>query len=115
MLELRFLVFLLGASCGLALGLGLAVPLADLLLDLLGDLVDRGPRSLDTLQLVMNMDSQATALCVPGNHDVKFLRWLNGKNVRITHGLETSVSEVEACEESNLDQAGELTRTFHED
>jgi protein phosphatase len=50
----------------------------------LGDLVDRGPRILDTLKLVRNMVLAETALCVPGNHDIKLLRKLNGKNVKIT-------------------------------
>jgi hypothetical protein len=39
----------------------------------LGDLVDRGPRILDTVRIVQVMVSQGTALCVPGNHDMKLL------------------------------------------
>ncbi|NET33960.1 MAG: polynucleotide kinase-phosphatase [Cyanothece sp. SIO1E1] len=62
----------------------------------LGDLVDRGPRILDTLRLVRNMVQAQTALCVPGNHDVKLLRKLRGKQVRIRHGLEQSVAELDA-------------------
>lgn len=42
----------------------------------LGDLVDRGPRSADVLQLARNMMLDGTALCVPGNHDMKLLRRL---------------------------------------
>ena len=53
----------------------------------LGDLVDRGPRILDTIRLVWNMVVAGEALCVPGNHDMKFMRWLRGKNVQVTHGL----------------------------
>jgi len=62
----------------------------------LGDLVDRGPRVLDTLRLVRNMVHTENALCVPGNHDVKFLRKLLGKNVQITHGLDKTLAEYEA-------------------
>lgn len=36
------------------------------------------------------------ALCVPGNHDMKLLRKLNGKNPQMTHGLAQSWSEIEA-------------------
>ncbi|HIK54206.1 MAG TPA: polynucleotide kinase-phosphatase [Synechococcales cyanobacterium M55_K2018_004] len=61
----------------------------------LGDLVDRGPRILDTLKLVHNMVVAETALCVPGNHDIKLLRKLNGKDVKINHGLEQSLAEIE--------------------
>ena len=65
-----------------------------------GDLVDRGPRNLDTLFLARNMVATGDAICVPGNHDVKFMRWLQGRKVTVTHGLEQTVAEVEALEES---------------
>jgi protein phosphatase len=62
----------------------------------LGDLVDRGPRILDTVRIVQAMVSRGTALCVPGNHDMKLLRKLRGRDVAVTHGLEASVAEIEA-------------------
>lgn len=65
----------------------------------LGDLVDRGPRVLDTVRLVRNMVAAGTGVCVPGNHDVKLLRAIRGKDVRITHGLDRSLAEVEALSE----------------
>ncbi len=65
----------------------------------LGDLVDRGPRILDTLRVVRNMVCRGWALCVPGNHDMKLLRKLRGKNVRIAHGLDKSLAEIDALPE----------------
>ena len=65
----------------------------------LGDLVDRGPRILDTLKLVHNMVEAGTALCVPGNHDMKLMRKLRGKNVKITHGLDKSLAEIDTLPE----------------
>ncbi|MEH2159087.1 polynucleotide kinase-phosphatase [Nostoc sp.] len=62
----------------------------------LGDLVDRGTRILDTVKLVRNMVAAGTALCVPGNHENKLLRKLRGKNVRVNHGLEQTLAEIEA-------------------
>ncbi|MBR8839670.1 MAG: polynucleotide kinase-phosphatase [Stigonema ocellatum SAG 48.90 = DSM 106950] len=62
----------------------------------LGDLVDRGPRILDTVKLVRNMVAAGTALCVPGNHENKLLRKLRGKNVRVNHGLEQTLTEIAA-------------------
>lgn len=62
----------------------------------LGDLVDRGPRCLDVLRLAQTMVKEGQALCVPGNHDVKLLRKLRGKNVQITHGLAETLAELEA-------------------
>src|ERR1700722_15510257 len=61
----------------------------------LGDLVDRGPKIPDVLRLVMGMVEAGTALCVPGNHDVKLMRKLRGKDVQITHGLADSLKQLE--------------------
>ncbi|MEH2423546.1 MAG: polynucleotide kinase-phosphatase [Nostoc sp.] len=62
----------------------------------LGDLVDRGTRILDTVKLVRNMVDAGTAFCIPGNHENKLLRKLRGKNVRVNHGLEQTLAEIEA-------------------
>src|SRR5206468_5321081 len=61
-----------------------------------GDLVDRGPRIVDTVRLVRNMIVAGSALCVPGNHDMKLMRKLRGKDMRITHGLANSLAEIDA-------------------
>ena len=61
----------------------------------LGDLVDRGPKIPEVLRLVMSMVEAGTALCVPGNHDVKLLRKLRGKDVQITHGLAESLEQLD--------------------
>lgn len=61
-----------------------------------GDLVDRGPRVLDVVRLVRNMVAHGSALCVPGNHDVKLLKKLQGKQVQVTHGLAETLAEIEA-------------------
>src|SRR5580700_9503672 len=61
----------------------------------LGDLVDRGPKVPEVLRLVMSMIEAGTALCVPGNHDIKLMRKLRGKDVQITHGLADSLAQLE--------------------
>lgn len=61
-----------------------------------GDLGDRGPDSLGVWQLVMDMVSGGHARYNPGNHDNKFYRWLIGRKVRVSHGLETTVAEFSA-------------------
>jgi protein phosphatase len=61
----------------------------------LGDLVDRGPRIPDVLRLTMSMVESGAALCVPGNHDIKLMRKLNGRDVRITHGLAESLEQLD--------------------
>lgn len=61
-----------------------------------GDLVDRGPRILDSVRLVRNMVEAGSAHCVPGNHDMKLVRKLRGRDVQITHGLDRSLAELDA-------------------
>lgn len=62
----------------------------------LGDLTDRGPKSPEVLRLVMDMVHSGTALCIRGNHDDKLLRYLQGKNVSLEHGLEKTVQQLTA-------------------
>ena len=61
-----------------------------------GDLVDRGPNTPDVLRLVMSMVEAGTGLCVRGNHDEKLLKWINGRKVKIAHGLADSIEQIEA-------------------
>ena len=61
-----------------------------------GDLVDRGPKTVPVLRLVMAMAGSGVALCVPGNHDIKLLRKLRGKDVQLTHGLAETLLELES-------------------
>lgn len=60
-----------------------------------GDLVDRGPASNEVLRLVMSMHAAGIALTVCGNHDDKLLRKLQGRNVKIQHGLEQTLAQLE--------------------
>jgi protein phosphatase len=59
-----------------------------------GDLVDRGPKSMEVLKLVMAMVKSGKAYCTLGNHDGKLQRKLNGSNVQITHGLEETLGQM---------------------
>jgi protein phosphatase len=60
----------------------------------LGDLVDRGPKTPAVLRLVMGMVRDGSALCIPGNHEVKLLRAMQGKNVTASHGLAESLAQL---------------------
>src|SRR6266568_9486206 len=64
-----------------------------------GDLVDRGPKIPEVVRLVMDSVNFGSALCVPGNHDMKFMRKIWGKDVQITHGLADSLAQFEAYEQ----------------
>lgn len=68
----------------------------DRLLIFVGDLADRGPDSVGVLERVASLVEQEKALLVLGNHDDKLLRWLQGRNVKLQHGMETTAAEFEA-------------------
>ncbi len=61
-----------------------------------GDLVDRGPRSPDVVRLVRHMVDAGMAFCVMGNHERKVVKWLLGKDVKRTHGLEQTIAQYDA-------------------
>ncbi|MFF4785690.1 polynucleotide kinase-phosphatase [Streptomyces griseorubiginosus] len=60
-----------------------------------GDLVDRGPDSPGVLRRVMSMVKSGNALCVPGNHENKYGRYLKGRKVQHTHGLAETIEQME--------------------
>lgn len=62
----------------------------------LGDFCDRGNRNADVLRLVMDMVKAGSAVAVPGNHDVKLLKFLRGKSIAMTHGIDKTIAEIEA-------------------
>ncbi|MEX2557784.1 MAG: polynucleotide kinase-phosphatase [Actinomycetota bacterium] len=59
-----------------------------------GDLVDRGPATPAVLRLVMGMVADGDALCIPGNHEAKLQRALQGRNVTVSHGLAESLAQL---------------------
>ncbi len=62
----------------------------------LGDLIDRGPDSPSVLRLVMRNVAAGHAHCVPGNHDVKLLKYLQGRKAPLTHGLDATLVQLAA-------------------
>ncbi|MFT4100679.1 MAG: AAA family ATPase [Burkholderiaceae bacterium] len=72
------------------------VPPAGRKLVFVGDLVDRGPKTPEVLRIVMAAVEAGHALVVQGNHDQKLERWLSGRNVTISHGLQQSIDQLSA-------------------
>ncbi len=60
----------------------------------LGDFCDRGSDNVGVLKLVMKMVKSGNALAVAGNHDVKLVKYLNGKRLQLTYGLDKTVDEL---------------------
>ncbi|GAA2652375.1 polynucleotide kinase-phosphatase [Paractinoplanes durhamensis] len=73
-----------------------------------GDLVDRGPDSPGVLRRVMAMVAAGTAICVPGNHEQKLARKLNGRQVQLTHGLPETLAQLESEPESFVTEVQEF-------
>lgn len=60
----------------------------------LGDITDRGPYSVKMIELVHEMVvEKKIAMYIPGNHCNKLYRYFLGNNVKVKHGLETTVAE----------------------
>ncbi len=79
-----------------------------------GDLVDRGPRVLDVVRIVRNMTLHQTGLSVAGNHDMKLLKKLSGRDVQVTHGLAESLAEIEAIESEQRDRFSQILANYLE-
>ncbi|MDQ0215646.1 protein phosphatase [Oikeobacillus pervagus] len=73
------------------------------LLGFVGDLTDRGPKSLQVIHIVYHLWKENLAYYSPGNHCNKLYRYFLGNKVVITHGLETTVAELEALPQNKRD------------
>lgn len=62
----------------------------------LGDITDRGPHSLSMIEFVWKLVENKKGLYTPGNHCNKLYRYFLGNKVKIIHGLETTVAELDA-------------------
>lgn len=60
-----------------------------------GDLVDLGPGTPEVLRLVSVMIEAEQAFCVSGNHDVKLVKALKGRNLQLMHGLADFIAPLE--------------------
>jgi predicted kinase len=76
----------------------------------LGDLVDRGPDSPGVLRLVMGMTAAGHALAVPGNHENKLTRALDGRNVQVSHGLAETLGQLAGEDEEFRRQVHDFCR-----
>lgn len=77
-----------------------------------GDLVDRGPGIVPVLRLAMGAMDTGTGYCVPGNHDMKLVRKLKGKNVQIKYGLAESLEQLRSESAQFREQAVEFLQSL---
>lgn len=70
-----------------------------------GDLVDRGPANPMVLKLVLQLVSARHAFCVPGNHDMRLVKVLRGRDLPLTYGLGETLQQLSS-------ETPEFTRTI---
>jgi len=58
-----------------------------------GDTIDRGDYNIKTLEFTMDLFEKGKYLEVQSNHNDKFYRWLKGRNVKISYGMQKTVDE----------------------
>lgn len=79
-----------------------------------GDAMDRGPHSIKTLELLFAMQDASSLYYSPGNHCNKFYRYVMGNDVKITHGLETTVAELDKRSPEERRQILQRYKSFYE-
>lgn len=57
---------------------------SDYAVAVLGDIIDYGPDSPKCMELAVSLMADGRGLVIPGNHDVKFLRWIRGHKVTVS-------------------------------
>lgn len=65
-----------------------------------GDVMSRGPRSIDSMIFVKKHVDAGLAYMIDSNHGWKIARWLDGRNVTLSHGDENVAEEFERYKEN---------------
>lgn len=84
------------------------------ILAFVGDLTDRGPASLQVIEVVYQLVKRKLAFYVPGNHCNKLYRYFLGRKVQITHGLETTVAEWKALNKKEQVRISNMFKELYE-
>lgn len=79
-----------------------------------GDAMDRGPKSLDVLQLLFAMQDAGILYYSPGNHCNKLYRFFKGNPVELLHGLEMTVAEWRGLEKQQQKKFKDRYLQFYE-
>jgi len=77
-----------------------------------GDLVDRGPKTPEVIRFVKQAIEDGQAFSVLGNHDDKLKRALMGRKVKIAHGLQESLDQLDQSGEAFKEEAKDFLGTL---
>ncbi|MCZ2257212.1 bis(5'-nucleosyl)-tetraphosphatase PrpE [Sporosarcina sp. G11-34] len=59
-----------------------------------GDAADRGPESIQTIELMFRLQDENQLIYSPGNHCNKLYRYVKGNKIQLQYGIETTVAEL---------------------
>lgn len=94
---------------------GVPIHPQDRKLAFVGDLTDRGPESLKVIEVIYELViNRKKAYYTPGNHCNKLYRYFLGNRVQISHGLETTVAELEALKGGEKQRVREMFIKLYE-
>ncbi|MCP2036431.1 polynucleotide kinase-phosphatase [Planomicrobium sp. HSC-17F08] len=80
-----------------------------------GDVMSRGPQSLETMQFFYKHVKEGLAYMVDSNHGWKIARWLDGRQVVLSHGDENVEEEfIQYEKEVGSEKTAELKQQFKE-
>jgi len=81
----------------------------------LGDLVDRGPRSIETVRFVRQAVLQGVAMCLQGNHELKLVRFIDkatAEGVSSWGSYANAETGLELLKQPDCNQLVEFLRTL---
>ncbi|WP_456402983.1 metallophosphoesterase [Persephonella sp.] len=76
----------------------------DILIISLGDTVDRGDYNIETVKFCIDLKKEGNFIEVESNHNLKFAKWLDGKEVNISHGMQKTVSQFEKLSDEEKEE-----------
>ncbi|WP_457641852.1 metallophosphoesterase [Persephonella sp.] len=80
-----------------------------------GDTVDRGDYNIETIEFCFYLKKEGNFIEIQSNHNRKFVKWLKGKNVRISYGMQKTVNEFLALpEERQIELREEYIKYYSE-
>lgn len=107
-------LLLLIEKLGYSFDAGLPVHKDGRQLAFVGDAMDRGPSSKETLELMFTLQDNHKLIYSPGNHCNKLYRLSIGRNVQQTHGLETTMAELNALPAKDKNRFLNRYKRFYE-
>ncbi|NPA58824.1 MAG: metallophosphoesterase [Aquificae bacterium] len=78
-----------------------------------GDTVDRGDYNLKTLEMCFSLAEEGIYYEVQSNHNLKLYRYLIGKKVSISKGLEKTIREIESLPEEERERFREKYISYY--